>query len=210
MTQHESDPHAYWQTPSIQTHSGREFFPLDPQEDQVDPRDVAHALALKCRYTGHCDRFYSVAEHSVLMCDVMFYRNASLVDQRWALMHDASEAYLPDVAGPIKRYLPGFCNLEDRVLRVIGQRFDLPWPKNDIVTKLDRVMYWHERRFLMRDVSWVKGPPKGMEVHEEMNDFAPIQCWTPERAEQEFWIRFSRLFGHAARVSEINQTWARI
>lgn len=51
----------------IETFTGRQFFPLEPDFEQVDIRDIAHALSMKCRYTGHVREFYSVAQHSVLM-----------------------------------------------------------------------------------------------------------------------------------------------
>lgn len=53
----------------MQTYTGRRFYPLDPRPDEIDPEDIAHALSLLCRYGGHVDRFYSVAEHCVLMSE---------------------------------------------------------------------------------------------------------------------------------------------
>ena len=48
-----------------QTFTGRQFFPLDPDPQDIDIVDIAHSLAMQCRYNGHTDRFYSVAEHCV-------------------------------------------------------------------------------------------------------------------------------------------------
>lgn len=81
----------------IQTFTGKKVFPLAMTTDMVDIKDIAHALSLKCRFTGHCRTFYSVAEHSM--------RVAELVRPELklaALLHDAAEAYLPDFARPIK------------------------------------------------------------------------------------------------------------
>ena len=51
----------------IQTYSGIEFYPLDPRIEEVKLLDIAHALSNICRFTGHCNEFYSVAQHSVLV-----------------------------------------------------------------------------------------------------------------------------------------------
>src|SRR5690348_18006267 len=83
---------------TIHTFTGRTFCPLDPKPEDIDIQDIAHALSCQCRFTGHSRKFYSVAEHCV--------RVSLLVSpdlQLAALLHDASEAYLSDVARPIKR-----------------------------------------------------------------------------------------------------------
>ena len=51
----------------IQTYTGKVFWPLDPEPDEIDIEDVAHALSLKCRFNGQCDHFFSVAAHSVML-----------------------------------------------------------------------------------------------------------------------------------------------
>ena len=83
---------------------------------------------MKCRFNGHCSPFYSVAEHSV--------RVSWLLEQQgkrqalWGLMHDAGEAYLPDLGGPIKKHfhvhdgpnIESFDDAEDRLLATIAGR----------------------------------------------------------------------------------------
>ena len=73
----------------IQTYTGRQFWPLDPRIEDIDIHDIAHALSHQCRYSGHCLRFYSVAEHSVLLS-----HHVAGEHMLWALLHDAWEAYL--------------------------------------------------------------------------------------------------------------------
>ncbi len=85
----------------IQTFTGRRFWPLGARAGDVDVRDIAHALALKCRFNGHCRVFYSVAEHSVRVSRVMEVGGRKMA--MWGLMHDAAEAYLADLGGPIKK-----------------------------------------------------------------------------------------------------------
>jgi hypothetical protein len=102
----------------IQTYTGLQFRPLSPDPAAVRIEDIAHALANKCRFTGHTTRFYSVAEHSVLVSSIL-PPELQLV----GLLHDAGEAYLPDIASPIKRFVSvngePFSALEARVLRAV-------------------------------------------------------------------------------------------
>jgi hypothetical protein len=119
--------------PWLHTHAGLAFDLVDPRVDQVSLRDVAHALSNLCRYTGHASRFYSVAEHSVHVSRRVAAEVGHLGLPRravWcALMHDAHEAYLGDVASPIKaamRAMGGtsWKSLERGVERCVRERFD--------------------------------------------------------------------------------------
>lgn len=65
-------------------------------------REIAHALAQINRFTGHCTRPYSVAEHSLLVSDLAERAGATPIVQLAALMHDAHEAYTGDVSSPVK------------------------------------------------------------------------------------------------------------
>src|SRR3990167_7144636 len=107
----------------IQTYTGKRFNLLDPDIDSIDIEDIAHALSMQCRYTGHTLVFYSVAEHSVHVS-----RITDSSDSLWGLLHDASEAYLGDVASPLKHsgLMQGYIALEERVQAAICQKFGLP------------------------------------------------------------------------------------
>ena len=104
----------------IQTFTGKKFYPFNPKPEDIDIRDIAHALSNICRFTGHVKQFYSVADH----CRAV----AKLVPPEMrlqALLHDASEAYLNDLARPIKKH-PGmdFYVIAESVLqRAIYVRF---------------------------------------------------------------------------------------
>jgi hypothetical protein len=64
--------------------------------------EIAHSLAQINRFTGHCRRPYSVAEHSLLVASIAAHEGASLSAQLGALMHDAHEAFTGDVSSPVK------------------------------------------------------------------------------------------------------------
>lgn len=84
----------------IQTYTGKSVFPARPEGGAFDIVDIAHALALVNRYTGHTRVPYSVAEHSVRVMQSIPFSEPKL--RLAALMHDASEAYLADLARPVK------------------------------------------------------------------------------------------------------------
>ena len=118
----ENDAPAEWLRGDwMQTYTGVRFYPMDPRPEELDIRDIAHALSLICRYGGHVDRFYSVAEHCVLMSQCVPEEHAL-----WALLHDASEAYVGDMVRPLKRQLPEYEAAEGRVIAAIVERVGLP------------------------------------------------------------------------------------
>lgn len=128
------------QTPtSITTMTG--FFDYEkPEEYDFPIKEIAHALSNLCRYAGHTRYFYSVAEHSVYV--------SRLVPVRYALeglLHDASEAYCVDVPSPMKRLLPGYRDIEDKVQSALAEKHDLWYPFPEEVHTADHMMYRTER-----------------------------------------------------------------
>lgn len=102
----------------IETRSGRRVDYFNPDPDTIDIEDIAYALANQCRYNGHSAMFYSVAEHSVAV--------AQLVPkelQLLALLHDAAEAYVGDIPSPLKQYLGGFDAIEDGLAAAIYEKY---------------------------------------------------------------------------------------
>lgn len=128
----------------IQTYTGRKFDLADPQPEMVDVVDIAHALSNLCRYTGHCSAFYSVAQHSVYVCD-------QVADgyKMQALLHDATEAYVADLSRPLKQMLPAYREIEARVWRAIAARFDLPERLASEVHAADNLLLMTERVSLL-------------------------------------------------------------
>jgi hypothetical protein len=128
----------------IETSSGRQFWPLTPNADDVCLEDIAHALGNKCRFGGHCLDFYSVAEHSVVMSCLVPAEFA-----REALMHDAAEAYLPDICAPVKPHIPGWKEIEHGVERAIAKHFGLTFPWPPVIKEFDRRIVVTERMQVM-------------------------------------------------------------
>lgn len=168
----------------IETYTGRKIFPLNPDPDEIDILDIAHALSNLCRYTGHCREFLSVAQHSVMV--------SYICDEKDALagaLHDSSEAYIADISKPLKS-LPEFSLyrlIEARLQTTIYKKFGLDPIEPPGVKRADQIMLATEARDLM---------PPHKDWH---NEYEPlpfrIESWEPIRAEKEFLKRFNALYG---------------
>ncbi|RJG47370.1 hypothetical protein D3Y55_21045 [Mesorhizobium sp. DCY119] len=167
----------------MQTYTGKKFWPLDPRADEICIEDIAHSLSLQCRYAGHCHKFYSVAEHSVLMTRwiVEHYGNKAAL---WALLHDASEAYLVDVPRPLKRHLRDYKAAEMNVMAAVCETFDLPPVMPAEVHEADTRIIADELAN-MAPMPWhtKHDDPLGIE----------LQYWPPETAELYFLHTFRML-----------------
>ena len=165
----------------MQTFTGRQFWPLDPRPDEVFIEDIAHALSMQCRYGGHCRRFYSVAEHSVHVA-----RSVPREHARWALLHDASEAYVVDVPRPLKRFLAGYKPAEDRVMAAICARFSLPEDMPTEVDVIDKRIVTDERANLSTSFARWDSTPEPIGVD--------LNYWLPAQARAVFLAEFRWLF----------------
>lgn len=192
----------------MQTYTGRRWIPTHPEADAIRIEDIAHANSLQCRYAGHCLRFFSVAEHQILMA-----RKATK-HKRECLMHDSTEAYLVDVPRGVKTMLTGYKEIEDQYARMIASKFGLlyPWPEE--VHELDARILLDERAQNMPPYYMDFGPfaggkkPNGRSIaagyercNEELDgwpfDLEPLgvklEFWTPEQAEYEYLKLFAEL-----------------
>lgn len=94
----------------IRTYSKQMFDPLNPSPSKVRITDIAHALSNQCRFSGHTKKFYSVAQHSLVVCALL--EDNSPLAHLMALLHDAAEAYLVDLPTPLKAH-PAFAAFRD-------------------------------------------------------------------------------------------------
>ena len=177
--------------PWMHVYSGGRFYPLDPRPDEIRIQDIAHALSLICRYQGHASRFYSVAEHCLLMAEAAHQRGLSEAEQLQALLHDAAETYLCDVVRPIKSRLSGYHEIEYRLEGVIAERFGLLAPgKTPAVDALDSLILYDEAKALLRvdREPWHDLYAPGLEIH----GGRPIVGLIPRDAEVLFLQVFRR------------------
>jgi len=168
----------------IQTFTGKQFWPLDPHIEDIDIRDIAHALSNLCRYGGHVEQFYSVAQHSVLVS-----REVPAEHALRGLLHDASEAYLIDIPRPIK-HSPGmevYRAAENVLQRAIYLRFGLGPEDPDCIKTTDRLLLRTEQRDLMKPapVAWQDDRSGALSE--------TIIPWTPLASRITFLNRFNEL-----------------
>ena len=130
--------------PCITTRSGRQVSLLNPKPGQIDISDIAHGLAFQCRFNGQVSRFYSVAQHSILVAS-MLPDHLKLA----GLLHDAAEAYLGDIVQPLKQLLPEFDRIENLFMVAIGERLGVRLDHHPEVKRADLIALATEKRDLL-------------------------------------------------------------
>lgn len=171
--------------PAIRLQSGAYFDFEDPEASEFTIHDIAHGLSNLCRFTGQCHTFYSVAEHS--------YHASRIVPEGFAfqaLMHDAAEAFIGDVAKPLKTLLPDYAVIEKRVEKAVLARFGLSPEMSVHVKDADLAMLHLEKIDALGCATDIWPEIEGRHP-------APVQLhfWTPKEARIMFLERFRVLSG---------------
>jgi hypothetical protein len=175
--------------PYLQTISGRWVNPFEPDPEQIDIGDIARALSNQCRFGGHCRAFYSVAQHSVHVSELVEARGGDVEDVFAALMHDAGEAYLGDMPHPIKHRSPlgaAFREAEAHLEGAIHERFGVKSVVPDL-KPADRALLATERRAFSAE-TWHWPELEGIEPLD-----LELRAWPPDEAEREFIRRYHEL-----------------
>lgn len=166
--------------PTIMLASGEYFDYTDPAGSNFTIWDIAVALGKICRYGGHCNDFYSVAEHSVYV--------SQIVGPEWqlqALLHDATEAFMVDIPRPLKQLLPEYSRMEDELAEVIYAKLGVPYPFHPSVKKADMIMLLTELRQIMPNPNDHWPCTDGLEPAD-----IKIECLMPHQATSLFMQRY--------------------
>ena len=134
------------------TYTGREVYPLNLKSSDIDIVDIAHHLALQNRFSGATKVPYSVAQHSVLVADLLWNMDEPPIVSLEGLLHDAAEAFLSDIIRPLKHHSKfghAYEKVEARVDRVIRKHFGLPKHMSKAVRQADDTLVKAECRDLM-------------------------------------------------------------
>jgi hypothetical protein len=171
----------------METFTGKKFTFQKPTPEIICIRDIAHALALLTRYNGHTIKFYSVAEHCVLLTRYMRKKGYPTRMLMTCLLHDAAEAYIGDMPRPVKVRLPSFKRVENVIAKVISEKYHLYWPEPKALKSVDRRALTDERAQAM--------PPSNN--HWMADDLEPIgielKFWSPAQAEAKFMGQYGLL-----------------
>lgn len=169
--------------PTILLSTGRYFSFEHPTALTIE--EIAHALSKLSRFTGHCRKFYSVAQHAVLVSRLVPSEDA------WeGLHHDDGEAVMGDMASPLKRLIPQYKVIEKRCEKPILAGFGIDASNmSPNVKHADFVALRTEQRDLMNAKGHVWTDLEGIQPSEN-HIVRPV---SPKKAEQMFLDRYWEL-----------------
>lgn len=154
---------------TIDTRKGEKLDLADPSAGQIHIQDVALALSRICRFAGHSVEFYSVAQHSLLVADIVEALGYPELCPL-ALHHDSHEAFMGDISSPLKKLLEDRGQISElralsgRLDRAIRAAFGIGDPTPDqraIVKKADLMALRIEARAIMQ-TTFVTPPITGL------------------------------------------------
>lgn len=187
----------------IQTYKGGRFYLSHPE---FDIEEIAHATSLQCRFTGHIDHFYSVAEHGVLVSKLM-----ELVPEcrelggtpYEGLMHDAHEGYISDIASPWKVAIGGgYKAVESKVERAMRDWAGLPAVISEGVKRADWLALFIEAQLMLKpgvSDDWLTPDDIVRPLSKRLVASGwDVRGWTPREAKSIFLTRYNQLRLYAA------------
>jgi 5'-deoxynucleotidase YfbR-like HD superfamily hydrolase len=141
----------------------------NPKPEMILIEDIAHGLANNCRWNGHTQKFWSVAQHCCMMYDL-----APNSKKLQYLLHDAEEAYWGDMIKPLKNKIKQSCpeiiDLMHLMRKIIYDKFEVEYA-DETTSYVDFELLKWEFENIIKDSN---------------ADF-----WLPEKAKEEFLKRFN-------------------
>lgn len=166
----------------------RAYNPIEPTAEMVDIEVIAHVLSQQCRFAGHTNKFFSVAQHCVIvsnMCEPQ--------DALWGLLHDASEALIVDVPRPLKRQkgFEFYMECEAKIMMAVCDRYKLPYTMplsvklaDDLALALEfrDLMYYPMKEIIADSI-----------FEQDLSKFPTLQSMPPKLAQDVFLGMYDRL-----------------
>jgi hypothetical protein len=172
-------------TPWIELVTGGRFYYNKPQ---WDIGAIAHSLSLQCRFTGQCRKFYSVAEHSVLVSRIM--EDLGLGDPMEGLLHDGVESVLADVARPAKALLKDYKALDKALDASLRKAFVLPDTMTPGCMRADMLALLIEAKAIMPSKGLDYDAPNDVRAQADKLPYL-VNCWTSDNSKEKFMQRMS-------------------
>ncbi len=170
----------------IELCTGELFYPNKPR---FDVEAIAEALAKNCRFNGHSAIFYSVAQHSLMVAEIMLRDGADPLE---GLLHDATEAYLTDVPAPFKQFLPDFGAIDKKWETQLRKDFNLPERKSEACSRADWLALFVEADVFMPQHGKNFQDPFGYR-RMALNDYADLR----HRVRERNWRDVANEFKHS-------------
>lgn len=183
----------------ITTYTGIHVKPTDPDPELIRVEDIAHALSMICRGNGHVQTFWSVAEHCICCAKEAAARGMSERIVLACLLHDASECYMSDVPTPFKKQLPEYEEWEERLLRIIYEKFlgsALTEEEQEQLDEIDHALVLYDLEVLLKEKQQEEKPKLHMELDYTVRPF--------EAAEAEYLQIFRKYYEKVQRGKAIS------
>lgn len=171
---------------------------LTPENIVIE--DIAHDLAILPRYAGGTARPYSVAEHSIMVMQMVEDQTKDPTVLLQALMHDACEYITGDVPAPVKAVIPQIRAFEQNVLwPIVCEAFDMPVEIHQTIKDADWVALYveayslHVSDELPQWENYDKYMPAAAAWMEVYGEIAPSNMPHPALIEQVFLDSFNAL-----------------
>ncbi len=162
----------------ITTYTGKHFEPMNPDQETIIIEDIAHALPMICRGNGHVKSFWSVGEHCICCAKEAEARGMSERMILACLLHDASECYMSDVPRPFKKELPAYQEHEEKLLRIIYEKFlgtDLTEEEQKQLKEIDNAMLWYDLDVLLNERTCGESPDIHIQIDYTVRPFGEVE-----------------------------------
>lgn len=180
---------------NIQLASGYLVNIRDIKPEDINIVDIATSLANTCIGGGHAKKFYSNAQHSILVSHYVQFNEAfdsanAVKEMKRGLLHDAAEAYLMDIRTPLKymKEMQPFLELDAAISKAIAERFDLDHLESPAVKIADSYVRAQEMRdFMSRPMFEL--PETDIRLTQKPFSYN-IKAMDSKQAKEEFLKRF--------------------
>lgn len=113
--------------------------------------DIAHHLSRIQRFGGALPYgvSYSVADHSINVAKYMMTQTNNNNDILYALMHDATEAYLGDIVTGLKQHMTSYKKMEKDLDTLICTKYNIDRKAKEKIKQIDTCIVLDEAKALM-------------------------------------------------------------